>query len=164
MDLYRSARPDEAEQHYVMIGRISAFAAMVLALLLAQPFLGGFESAFQTVQEYTGFIAPGVVIVFVLGFFDKRANTAGAYTALLGSLALNVILKFGLPDVAFIIRIWIVFLVALVAAIVVSRMTAAPEDERTVKLGDIAFATSALFNTLAAVTIAILIGLYVVLW
>ena len=42
---------------------------MLIALLLAQPFLGGFESAFQTIQEYTGFVAPGVVAVFLLGVF-----------------------------------------------------------------------------------------------
>ncbi len=164
MDLYRSARPDRPEQHYVMVGRIAAFSAMLIALVLARPFIGGFESGFQTVQEYTGFIAPGIVVVFLLGFFDKKMNAVGAFTALLGSLAVNVALKFGMPDVPFIIRIWGVFVLSIIAAMVVSRMTAAPDEERTVKLGDIAFATSTLFNTLAAITIAIFIGLYVILW
>ncbi|WP_284124993.1 sodium:solute symporter family transporter [Parerythrobacter aestuarii] len=164
MDLYRAAKPDKPEKHYVMVGRVAAFAAMGLALLLARPFIGGFESGFQTVQEYTGFIAPGVVVVFLLGFFDKRSNTAGAFTALLGSLVINVALKFGMPDVPFIIRIWGVFLVALVAAAVVSRLTAPPEEERTVKLGDIAFATTMLFNTLALLVVAMLLGLYIWLW
>ncbi|MEL6530588.1 MAG: sodium/solute symporter [Pseudomonadota bacterium] len=164
MDLYRSARPEMPEQHYVTVGRIAAFTAMALALVLAQPFLGGFESAFQTVQEYTGYIAPGIVVVFLLGFFDKRTNEVGAFVALFGSIAVNVFLKFAAPDLPFIIRIWIVFLLALVAAAVVSRMSAAPDEERTVKLGDISFATTSLFNTLAAITVAILIGLYVVLW
>ncbi|WP_298469393.1 sodium/sugar symporter [uncultured Erythrobacter sp.] len=164
MDLYRSARPDRPEQHYVMVGRIAAFTAMVIALLLARPFLGGFESAFQTVQEYTGYIAPGIVVVFLLGFFDKRANEVGAFVALFGSIAVNVFLKFATPDMPFIIRIWIVFLLALVAAAVISRLTATPDEGRTVKLGDISFGTTPLFNTLAAITVAILIGLYVVLW
>lgn len=164
MDLYRSWRPDRGERHYVTVGRIAAFVAMVLALVLARPFIGGFESGFQTVQEYTGFIAPGIVVVFLLGFFDRKANAAGAYTALIGSLAANVALKFGAADVPFIIRIWIVFLVALVAAAAVSRMTAAPAEEQTVKLGDIGFATSTLFNALAAIVVAILVGLYVWLW
>ena len=164
MDLYRSVKPEESERHYVTVGRIAAFSAMALALVLAQPFLGSFESAFQTVQEYTGYIAPGVVIVFLLGFFDKRANAAGAYTALIGSVAMNFVVNAALPDMPFVIRIWIVFLVGLVAAAVVSRMTSAPDEERTVKLGDIAFATAPLFNALATLTIAILVGLYVVLW
>jgi len=164
MDLYRSARPNRDEQHYVTVGRVAAFSAMVLALILARPFLGGFESAFQTVQEYTGYIAPGVVIVFLLGFFDKRANAAGAYTALLGSLVLNLIVNAALPDLPFVVRIWIVFLIGLVAAAVVSRLTPTPDEERTVKLADVSFATATVFNTLAAITIAILVGLYVILW
>jgi SSS family solute:Na+ symporter len=164
MDLYRSARPDRDEQHYVAVGRIAAFSAMAIALVLARPFLGGFESAFQTVQEYTGYIAPGVVIVFILGFFDKRANTAGALTALIGSIVMNFIVNAALPDMPFVIRIWIVFLVGLVVAIIVSRMTPAPSEEQTVDLKDIGFATAPLFNTLSLIVIAILVGLYAVLW
>ena len=164
MDLYRSVRPDRRESHYVTVGRVSAFAAMILALALAQPFQGSFDSAFQTVQEYTGFIAPGVVVVFLLGFFDKRTNAVGAFTALLGSVALNIGLKFGTPDLEFIIRVWIVFIVSLIAAAAVSRFSAAPDEEATVNLKDIAFATSTLFNTLAAMTIGLLILCYIWLW
>ncbi len=39
-----------------------------------------------------------------------------------------------------------------------------PDDERTVKLSDIGFATSTLFNTLSEITVAMLIGLHVWLW
>ncbi len=163
MDLYKAWKPSEAEQHYVTVGRVTAFAAMLLALLLARPFLGGFESAFQTVQEYTGFIAPGIVVVFLLGFFDKKTNAVGAFTALIGSVVANLLLKFGMPDVPFIIRIWGVFVVAIVAAMVVSRMTTAPAEERTVKLNDIGFATTTFFNTMAALIVLILIGLYLYL-
>jgi solute:Na+ symporter, SSS family len=90
MDIYRDyiAR-DKGEKHYVLVGRITALTAMVLALFLARPFLGGMESAFQTVQEYSGFIAPGVVAIFLLGFFFKRANTAGAFAVLIGSVVIS---------------------------------------------------------------------------
>lgn len=92
MDVYRDyiAR-DKGEKHYVLVGRIAALTAMVLALVLARPFLGGMESAFQTVQEYSGFIAPGVVAIFVLGFFFKPMNTAGAFAVLLGSLVISFV-------------------------------------------------------------------------
>ncbi len=164
MDLYRAWKPQRSDTHYVTVGRITAFVAMAMALWLAQPFQSGFESGFQTVQEYSGFIAPGVVIVFLLGFFDKRANTAGAFTALIGSVLVNLAMKFGAPDVPFIIRIWGVFVVAIIAAIAVSRMTAKPDEERTVTLEDIAFATTPLFNALSILVAAILIGLYAWLW
>lgn len=91
MDIYRDyIAKDKTETHYVMTGRITAVVAMVLALLIAIPLLGSNESIFQAIQEYTGFVAPGIVAVFVLGFFWKRTNTQGA----LALLASSVILSF----------------------------------------------------------------------
>lgn len=164
MDIYRSAISGRSEQHYVTVGRITAFAAMGIALILAKPFIGGFESGFQTVQEYSGFIAPGVVTVFLLGFFVKRINTAGAFAALLGSIGFNVALKFGAPDIPFIIRVWFVFIGCTATAFLVSFITQRPAPERPVALGDIAFGTRAIFNVMAFLVIAILVGLYIFLW
>lgn len=164
MDIYRSMISDRPERHYVTVGRVAAFAAMGAALILAKPFIGGFESGFQTVQEYSGFIAPGVVAVFLLGFFSKRTNTAGAFTALFVSIGMNIALKFGAPDVPFIIRIWLVFMSCVAAAILVSRMTPAPAADKPVALDDIGFSTRALFNVLAVAVVLILVGLYIFLW
>lgn len=164
MDIYRSIIADKPERHYVGVGRLAAFVAMGAALLLAKPFIGGFESGFQTVQEYSGFIAPGVVAVFLLGFFSKRANTFGAFTALFGSIAVNIALKFGAPDVPFIIRIWIVFVSCMAGAIVVSRITPASPANIPVALNDISFDTRALFNVLAIAVVLLLAGAYIFLW
>ncbi|MEL6369112.1 MAG: sodium/solute symporter [Pseudomonadota bacterium] len=164
MDVYRAAVGGRAETHYVMVGRIAAFTAMGLALVLAKPFIGGFESGFQAVQEYSGFIAPGVVAVFLLGFFSKRINTVGAFAALLGSIGFNIALKFGAPDVPFIIRIWFVFVGCIVAAFLISRVTPKPAADRPVDLGDIGFGTRTLFNVMALLVVAILVGLYAFLW
>ncbi|MEM8616171.1 MAG: sodium/solute symporter [Pseudomonadota bacterium] len=165
MDIYRDyIAKDESEQHYVLVGRLAAFAAMAIALILAQPFLGGLESAFQTIQEYTGFIAPGVVAVFLLGFFWKRANAPGAFALLISSVVLNLAAKFGLPDMAFVLRIWIVFLLCLVVGVVVSMLSSPPREEQPVDLGGITFKTSAGFNASAVVIALILVGIYALFW
>lgn len=164
MDIYRAAVSGRPERHYVTVGRISAFVAMGVALLLAKPFIGGFSSGFQAVQEYSGFVAPGVVVVFLLGFFSKRTNAAGAFAALFASIGFNIALKFGAPDIPFIIRIWIVFLSCLVTAVAVSRLAPPPASGRPVELADISFETRGLFNVLSGVVLVILVGLYVLLW
>lgn len=164
LDLYQPAVRGRSERHYVGIGRIAAFVSLVAALALAQPFLGGFESAFQTVQEYSGFIAPGVVALFLLGLFWPRANAAGAFAILFSSILLNIALKFGLPDLAFIIRIWFVFLGCLAAGIAISLATAPPEAGRAIDLRGMSFRTDATFNVLAVVVVLILIGIYAVFW
>lgn len=164
LDIYKSLVTEKAESHYVRVGRVSAFVAVGIALVLAKPFIGGFESGFQAVQEYSGFVAPGVVAVFLLGFFTQRTTAYGAFAALFGSIAMNVALKFGAPDVPFIIRIWLVFVGCVGAALVVSRFTPRPAAQRVVALDAVTFATSMMFNVMAVGVGAILVGLYVVLW
>ena len=165
MDVYRSMmKPDETEQHYVGVGRIIAVLAMVIAVAAAQPFLGGFDSAFQTVQEYTGFIAPGVVAVFLLGMFVQRTNSAGAFAALIVSVVVSLAFKFGAPDFSFVNRIWVVFLLCMLAGVVVSLVSRAPVEAQLVRLGDVNLKTRGSFNLWSLVIIALLIVLYAVFW
>lgn len=184
MDIYRSIRPDHPERHYVTVGRVTAFSAMLIALVLAQPFLGGFESAFQTIQEYTGFVAPGVVAVFLLGLFWKRMNTAGAFALLISSVGLSfffwllanpasvggagagVLAAVGLTDLAmpFVIRIWIVFLACLVIGAGVSLVTGKPKEGRPIDLSVVKFATGPVFNIAGALIIFALVSIYLIFW
>jgi SSS family solute:Na+ symporter len=165
MDVYRDyIAKDKTEKHYVLVGRIVAFVAMAIALFLAKPFLGGMESAFQTIQEYTGFIAPGVVAIFLLGFFFKRANQAGAFAVLIGSVLANLLLKFSAPELPFVLRIWIVFIATMVLGVVVSLMTKAPSAEKPVALSDIEFNTRKSFNISAIVVTLILVLIYALYW
>jgi SSS family solute:Na+ symporter len=136
----------------------------VLALFLAQPLLGGMESAFQTIHEYTGFIAPGVVAVFLLGMFWKRTNSQGAIAMLVGSIAFSLILKFGFGDVPFVIRIWIIFLACMALGVIVSLMTAEPKPEQPVALSDIEFGTTKSFNIWTVIIAISLIAIYAIFW
>lgn len=52
-------------------------------------------------MEYAGYIAPGVAAILLPGFFYRRANMAGAFAVLTSSVAANLVLKFGLPDVPY---------------------------------------------------------------
>lgn len=164
LDLYRSARPGRSEHHYVSVGRISAFIAMVFALILARPFIGGFESGFQAVQEYTGFIAPGVVAIFLLGFFYSRSNVAGAYAVLVSSLAMSIVMKLLAGDLPFVIRIWAVFVVCLLIGVAASEITRGKIARRDQyeELPGLSFKTSTSFNLAAVVIFAIFVSIYVV--
>lgn len=165
MDVYKSMiAKDRSEHHYVTVGRVIAVLAMIIAVIAARPFLGGFESAFQTVQEYTGFIAPGVVAVFLLGMFYQRANSAGAFTALIVSVAVSIIFAAALPDFSFVNRIWVVFLLCIGLGVLVSHLTKTPEEEQLVRLGDVNMKTRSSFNMTSIAIIVLLIGLYTVFW
>ena len=197
MDIYRDyVRTGSDEQHYVMIGRITAIVAMMIALFLAIPLLGAGDSIFQAIQEYTGFVAPGIVAVFLLGFFWKRANTTGAFALLVSSVVLSFLFfaaaspdavgsglsngvagalapvfnpllglaDFSVTDMPFVVRIWFIFLICLLVGVVASLVSTPPRPEQPVDLSDINFDTTTGFKISAAFIIAILIGLYALLW
>lgn len=164
IDIYRDLiAPGRSESHYVSIGRITSAAAILVAVLLARPFLGGMESAFQAIQEYTGFVAPGIVSVFLMGMFWKGCNAQGAFAMLTVSVLANVALKFITPDLAFVIRIWIVFLSCLVIGYFVSNMNRG-EDARAINLAGMNFSTSLGFNRSAVCLTAVLIAIYAFFW
>lgn len=165
MDVYRSMmRPGKSEKHYVGVGRMVAAIAMIIAVIAAQPFLGGFDSAFQTVQEYTGFIAPGVVAVFLLGMFFQRANALGAFTALFISIGVSLIFKFWFPDFPFVNRIWIVFLLCMILGLLASMLMPAPNEDRLVRMSGVRFGTKLSFNFWSIIITLVLIALYAIFW
>jgi len=165
LDFYAKARPQTAQTKLVRVGRIAAAASVVLGILLAKPLLGSFDQAFQYIQEYTGFFTPGIVVIFVLGLFWKRANEAGALAAAIGSFVLSIVLKMAWPELPFIDRVGLVFLLALALAVGVSLATARQQaGSDLIRVDDVSYRTSAGFNFGALGVVAILTALYAIFW
>lgn len=164
LDLYNKHGKQHDEAHLVKIGRIAASAAIVLAIFTAKPLLGSFDQAFQYIQEYTGFFTPGIVVIFMLGLFWKRANEAGAIAAAVGSFALSIVLKFAWPELPFMDRVGLVFLLALALAVIVSLTLRASSDPNRIRTDDVSYATSGTFNFGALGVTAVLIALYAAFW
>ena len=163
------------EKHLVLVGRVTAVTAIVIAILAARPLVGSSEQAFQFIQEFTGFFTPGITVIFLLGLFWKRANEAGAIVAAVTSVLLSTIMKYTLPAAAFpqgvnayltpfINRMGVVFLVSLVLAVIVSLATAQREGADTIDTADVRYRTSAGFNVGALGVVLILIALYATWW
>lgn len=79
MDLYRPLfGTNKTEHQLVGVGRITSLSALIIACFAAKPLLAGADQVFQIIQEYTGFFTPGIVVIFVLGVFWRRATEFGA--------------------------------------------------------------------------------------
>jgi len=154
----------ENEKHLVFVGRVSASVATVLALVTARPLLGKSDQAFQFIQEFSGFFSPGIVVIFLLGLFWKRASEAGALGAAVASVAFSYLFKAFMPELPFMDRMGIVFLASLVIAVVLSfAMPAAAGKDRITTEG-VSYRTTAGFNVASFAVIAILIALYATWW
>ena len=164
MDIYKQyTSVDRDETHYVTVGRVVAFAAMLIALVLHARFWGGWKALFKRFKS-TPALSPGVVIIFLLGFFDRRANEASAYAVLIGSVVASLVLKVSMPDLPFVLRIWLVFLLNVALGVIASRVTQAPEEGQPVMLGDIQFGTTQGFNVASIAIGLILVLIYAAFW
>jgi solute:Na+ symporter, SSS family len=162
LDLYRPR--DRDQKRLVRTGRIVTVVAMALAVLAARPLLGSFDQAFQYIQEYTGFFTPGIVAIFLLGLFWKRANEAGALAAAIGSFGLSIVLKLAWPALPFIDRVGLVFLLAVALGMAVSLATRRAEGRDFIRTDDVDYSTRTSFNLGAAAVAAILVALYAAFW
>ncbi len=119
MDIYKQfINKGASDRKLVSVGRITSVAALVLALIAVYPIMGAADQAFQIIQEYSGFVYPGVVVIFGLGLLWKRASGVAAVVAAIGTFAFSVLFKFMVPEVPFLIRMGYVFM-ALVALFIV---------------------------------------------
>ena len=164
LDVYRPFRPGTSETDLVKVGRLGAIAATVIGILAAPPLLGGFEQAFQYIQEFTGFFTPGIVVIFVLGMFWKRTSAAAALTAAIGSAVLSLAFKLALPELPFMDRVGVVFLASLGAAVLISLIRPARTEVSTVSLEGVSFRTGPVFNIAGIGVILILIAIYRTFW
>lgn len=142
LDIYKKKINTVAgEQQMVNIGRISIVLAMLLAMGVA-PFMGiDKKGGFQYIQEYTGFVSPGVFAMFFLGFFWKKTTSNAALFATIGGFVLSILFKFmpayidlswlassgyavanstGVFEIPFLDRMGIVFLICLVGMYFIS--------------------------------------------
>ena len=121
MDIYKKYINKEAgDKQLVNVGRITSVCALIIALVAVKPLLGGLDQAFQYIQEYSGFIYPGIITVFGLGLLWKRASSrAAVWTAIL-TIPLGVLFKVFYPEVPFQFRAGNIFIILVIFFIYVS--------------------------------------------
>jgi SSS family solute:Na+ symporter len=155
------ARDDDAQ--VVRTGRLVAITAMLIAMIAAKPLLGNFEQAFQYIQEFTGFFTPGIVAIFMLGLFWSGTTATAALLAALASAVLSLLFKLSWPDLPFMDRVGLVFLLCLLIGVGWSLLRPLPQSG-FVRLDKAGFSTTQSFNLSAVTVTLILVFFYAVWW
>lgn len=164
MDIYKTYINKKAsEKRLVSVGRFSAFVAMVIAIIIA-PILTNLDQAFQYIQEFTGFISPGALAIFLAGFFYKKATSNGALASALGTFVFSILFKFLLPNVPFLDRMGYVFLICLFIIWLFAIIENKPTSEKVITLKKEMFKTTLGFKIGALIIVIILIILYSIWW
>jgi SSS family solute:Na+ symporter len=193
LDIYKKAiNKDADERHLVRTGKITVVVSMLLAILMSliigEKLMGEGKQGFNYIQEYTGFVSPGIFAMFLLGFFWKRTTSNAALFATIGGFVLSCILKFlpmwvnldwltpyglfqanpdngGKFEIPFIDRMGIVFLFCIAGMAIINFV----ENHRGVEKKGLEvdasmFRVSKSFAIGALVIVGLLITLYTVYW
>ncbi|MEL7159575.1 MAG: sodium/glucose cotransporter, partial [Bacteroidota bacterium] len=123
IDIYNKfINPGASEKRQVTVGQMAAAAALVIGAITA-PALAGAGQVFQVIQEYTGFISPGVFTVFIFGMFYRRGTAKAALAVVLLSVPLSLLFKFLIPDLPFLDRMALIFVVSSALMVILSAIT-----------------------------------------
>ena len=165
MDIYKKYFGQNAsESKQVSVGRITAGVAFFIAALVA-PALGQLDQAFQFIQEYTGFISPGVFAIFFFGVFWKKTTSNAALVGAGLSIPLSIVLKVVFPALPFIDRMGVVFLILAALMIIISLVERKGKDHpNSIEINKALFKTSPGFKIGAFIISGIIAALYIVFW
>ncbi len=187
LDIYKSKINVNAdEKKLVRVGKLTIIIAMSIAVLVA-PFLGiDKKGGFQYIQEYTGFVSPGVFAMFILGFFWKKTTPNAALFATIGGFIFSIIFKFmpafvdlsflypmgfavpnsvGVYEIPFIDRMGFVFLICVIGMYFISIY----ETKRGLKTNGLEidskmFKMSPGFTVGMLIILAVIAALYTAFW
>ena len=179
MDIYVPYINKKAtENQKVRTGRLTAATALVIAGVIA-PLLGSLPQAFQFIQEYTGIVSPGILAIFLLGLFCKKANNKGALWGAFLSIPVAMYFKVApkqwidssnplstlFVDLPWMDQMGITFLITLTIIMMISLATNnGKDDAKGININRNTFATDAVFNISAFAIILIFVALYAIFW
>lgn len=187
LDIYKpNINPDASEKKLVQTGKISILVAMAVALLVA-PYLGiDKKGGFQYIQEYTGFVSPGVFAMFILGFFWKKTTSDAALFATIGGFLLSILLKFmplfvdfsflyssgfavpnanGIYEIPFIDRMGFVFAMCVMGMYIISTIQNKKGIQaKGLEIDRKMFSVSSAFTVGMLIVLAVLAALYTIFW
>ncbi len=153
----------QEEHHLVKVGKLVSLAAIIIGVLIA-PTLGSLDQAFQYIQEYTGFISPGVLAIFVMGLFWKKTSTNAALTAVFLAIPFSVGFKYLTPEIPFLDRMGLSFLLLCAIMAVISIMQNKNDDPKAIYYDATWFKTSKIFNILSLIVLAFVAWIYIRFW
>ena len=191
LDIYKKAINKEAsETKMVWLGRLSVIVSILLAVLLSllvgEKLMGEGKQGFQYIQEYTGFVSPGIFAMFILGFFWKRTTSNAALFATVGGFVFSLILKViprfvdlsfletfnfaklnseGVYEIPFLDRMGFVFIFCVIGMSIITNI----ENRKGVKPNGLIveksmFKMSPGFAAGSLLVLGILVALYTVYW
>ena len=103
MDIYNKVKKEASQYELVTVGRISTVVFVLIAIGIA-PFLDSFGGIFTFIQEFQGFLSPGILSIFIFGLLVKKAPRMVGTIGIVLNIFLYGALKVFAGDISFLNR------------------------------------------------------------
>ena len=173
MDIYRSHfNKNATDAQMVSVGRITAVVALIIAIIIA-PQLGSLGQVFIFIQEYTGVVSPGILAVFLMGLFYKKATNNAAIWGAILSIPIAMYFKVApkgwsdasiFVELPFMHQMGYTCIATLAVIALISYLDGNKDDSKAINLTNKLFATNSTFNIGAFSVVLITAFLYAMFW
>ena len=173
MDIYRSHfNKNASDAQMVFVGRITAVVALIIAIIIA-PQLGSLGQVFIFIQEYTGVVSPGILAVFLMGLFYKKATNNAAIWGAILSIPIAMYFKVApkgwsdasiFVELPFMHQMGYTCIATLAVIALISYLDGNKDDSKAIVLTKKLFATNSTFNIGAFSVVLITAFLYAMFW
>ena len=169
MDIFHKLSPSATPKQLVTVGKIGILVCVIIAMALA-PFLGSpvFGGIFNFIQEFQGFISPGVLCVFLFGFFVPKCPRVFGWLGILLNVVLYGTLKW-LPataDIPFLNRMSICLIVCILVGALLTAINAARGGQAVIVpvKNEVPLESSVKAKAFGAFVIVATLALYAIFW
>ncbi|HET6542351.1 MAG TPA: sodium/sugar symporter [Chryseolinea sp.] len=172
LDIYKKfINKSASEKKIVATGKWTVIVSMACAGIVT-PLLRTLDQAYQFIQEYVGFISPGVLAIFLLGLFWRRTTSTAALLGALLTIPVSTLLKFlpywsngAFPDFPFLDRMTITFVLIIIVMIVTSLLgSRTATQNQAIEIDVKMMKVSPAFLAGSIIILGILAGLYTSFW
>ena len=129
MDIFKNYISKNASQKsLVSVGRICVGVFVVIGCLISPQLANPkFKGVFTYIQEFQGFISPGILAVFVFGFLVRKAPPICGVVGLVINPIMYGILKYVMPSLAFLDRMAVSFVSVLILMWIITLIKPLPQ-------------------------------------
>lgn len=163
--IQRLVKPDAGQKQLVWLGRIMVVIFVVIGCLLA-PMLNDpkFGGVFQFIQQFQGYIWPGVVGAFLFGMVIKVAPPSSGVAALISGPIFYGLLQNFATGIHFLLQVLIAFLLVIGLMGVITAVSPMSDHKSLPCRKDLDLATDPKVKILGGIVIAAVFVFVVIFW
>lgn len=175
MDLFAKFKKDASQVTLVKVGRSLVVVFVLLAASFA-PQLNAFRSIFAYIKEFQGFISPGILAVFIFGFFSPRTPRNFGAIGISANVVSYAAFKWALgpwlvskgwwyaDQMAFLDRMAVCFFIVMLIGIILTLVAPLKEPVKMPENEDIPLDTSPTAKIAGIGVVIATLTLYAIFW